>query len=55
MASDHGVPNRPTWDQGTRLSDELVLLLRHRIAGGYYNQPQVIDALARALIRAHVA
>jgi len=32
------------------ISDERVTLLRHRVATGYYEQPKVIDATARAML-----
>jgi hypothetical protein len=31
------------------MTEELVALLRHRVATRYYEQPQVIDAVARAI------
>lgn len=38
-------------DKGHDMSDELVALLRHRVATGYYDQPQVLAAVARAIAR----
>jgi hypothetical protein len=32
------------------MSDDRVRLLRHRVATGYYTQPKVIDATARAML-----
>jgi hypothetical protein len=32
------------------MSDELIELLRERVAQQYYNQPQVIDVIARAIL-----
>lgn len=34
-----------------RMSEQLVALLRDRVATRYYDQPQVIDAVARAMLR----
>jgi hypothetical protein len=34
------------------MSQELIALLRHRVESRYYDQPQVIDAIARAIVRA---
>lgn len=31
------------------MSEALVELLRHRVATRYYDQPQVVDAIARAI------
>jgi hypothetical protein len=37
--------------EGTfRMSEELIELLRQRIESRYYDQPQVIDVLARAIL-----
>lgn len=33
-----------------RMSEELIQLLRHRVAARYYDQPQVIDMIARAIL-----
>ena len=33
------------------MKEELVALLRHRVATRYYEQPQVVDRLARTLIK----
>ena len=33
------------------MREDLVALLRYRVATGYYEQAQVIDRLARALIK----
>lgn len=33
------------------MKEDLVALLRYRIATGYYEQAQVIDRLARALVK----
>jgi hypothetical protein len=33
------------------MSEELVALLRHRVATRYYDQPRVVDAVARAILR----
>jgi len=32
------------------MSEELIALLRQRIATRYYDQPQVIDVIARAIL-----
>lgn len=32
------------------MSDELLALLRQRVAAQYYDQPQVIDVIARAIL-----
>jgi hypothetical protein len=32
------------------MSKELIELLRQRVAGQYYDQPQVIDVIARAIL-----
>jgi hypothetical protein len=32
------------------MSEELIALLRQRIAARYYDQPQVIDVIARAIL-----
>jgi hypothetical protein len=34
---------------GGQMSPELIALLRHRVATRYYDQPQVIDRIARAI------
>lgn len=33
------------------LSPELLALLRHRVATRFYDDPRVIDAVARAIVR----
>jgi hypothetical protein len=33
------------------MSEELVAFLRHRVATRFYDQPQVIDFVARAILR----
>ena len=33
------------------MSEELVALLRHRVATWYYDQPRVVDAMARVMHR----
>ena len=33
------------------MTDELVALLRNRVATRYYDQPRVIDAIARAILK----
>jgi hypothetical protein len=33
------------------MTEELVALLRHRVATGYYEQPHVVDTVARAVAR----
>lgn len=33
------------------MTEELVALLRNRVAGRFYDQPQVIDIVARAVLR----
>lgn len=33
------------------MSTKLLALLRDRVAGGYYDRPEVIDAVARAMSR----
>lgn len=33
------------------MTDELVAFLRHRVATRFYDQPQVIDVVARAILR----
>lgn len=32
------------------MSDELIELLRERVAQQYYDQPQIIDVIARAIL-----
>lgn len=34
------------------MSEELVALLRYRVASWYYYQPRVVDAMARVILRA---
>jgi hypothetical protein len=45
---------RPINDRDTSheppMSAELIALLRHRIASRFYDEPQVIDAIARAIL-----
>jgi hypothetical protein len=46
----------PTKDEPVRrgeplMKEDLVAVLRHRVATRYYDQPQVIDRLARELIK----
>ena len=36
---------------GLPMSQELVALLRHRVATWYYDQPRVVDAMARVIQR----
>jgi len=37
--------------EGTfRMSDELLEVLRQRVAASYYDQPHVIDMIARAIL-----
>jgi hypothetical protein len=38
---------------GSQMSGELLTLLRQRVATRFYDQPQVIDRIARALIQNH--
>jgi hypothetical protein len=33
------------------MTDELVALLRDRVASRYYDQPRVIDTIARAMLK----
>lgn len=33
------------------MTDELIALLRYRVATRYYDQPRVIDAVARAILK----
>ena len=33
------------------MSDDLLALLRYRIATRFYDQPQVVDRIARAILR----
>jgi hypothetical protein len=33
------------------MSEKLLLLLRERVASGYYDRPEVVDAVARAMTR----
>jgi hypothetical protein len=37
--------------ESPNMSDELVALLRHRVATGFYAQPAIVDALARIILR----
>lgn len=37
-------------DRMARMTEELVALLRHRIDARYYDQPQVLEIIARALL-----
>jgi hypothetical protein len=39
-------------EEHARMSEELVALLRQRVATRYYDQPHVVDAIARALLSA---
>jgi len=32
------------------MSEELIALLRQRIAAQYYDQPQIVDVIARAIV-----
>ena len=34
----------------TRMSEQLIALLRDRVASRYYDRPEVVDAVARAII-----
>lgn len=45
MNADAGLP--------FRMSDELLRQLRERVASQYYDQPQIIDLIARAILHAH--
>jgi len=63
MSTDPGVPQGSASDEpsptdaesrattGASMSRELIALLRHRIATRYYDQAQVIDRVARALVK----
>jgi hypothetical protein len=42
--------NMTTGGREDPMSGERMLLLRHRVATGYYEQPKVIDATARAML-----
>ena len=35
---------------GLQMSEELIALLRQRVATQYYDQPKVIDVIARAIL-----
>ncbi len=39
--------DNPDSEERPRMSDELVVLVRHSVATGYYDQPHVIDTVAR--------
>lgn len=41
----------PSRETSVVLSDELVTLLRERVATHYYEQPRVVDVLARRLLQ----
>lgn len=47
--------NQPTIERDTsdppKMSAELIALLRHRVATRFYDKPQVIDAIARAMLK----
>ena len=51
MDNDHEVHPDPDTPEQSPMSEELVALLRHRVATRYYDQPQVVDAIARGLLR----
>jgi hypothetical protein len=38
-------------NEEAQMSNELLALLRHRVTTRYYDQPQVIDRIARAVLR----
>ena len=40
-----------TADNERPMSEQLVALVRDRVATRYYDQPQVIDVIARAMVR----
>ena len=46
------IPQAPITNaqNGLQMSDELIALLRRRVAAQYYDQPQVIDVIARAIL-----
>jgi hypothetical protein len=48
MSSQNNGPN--TYTDKIWMSDELLALLRQRVAAQYYDQPQVIDVIARAIL-----
>jgi hypothetical protein len=60
MDSDCGEPStkcdcrdHDVTQQDAQMSVEMLALLRHRVATRYYDQPQVIDRIARAICRNH--
>lgn len=48
MSSQNNGPT--TYTDKIWMSDELLVLLRQRVAAQYYDQPQVIDIIARAIL-----
>lgn len=60
MDSDYGEPStkcdcgdHDVSQQDAQMSVEMLALLRHRVATQYYDQPQVIDRIARAIYWNH--
>ena len=43
-------PSRSMYSDKVWMSEELLALLRQRVAAQYYDQPQVIDVIARAIL-----
>lgn len=39
-----------TSPEQSRMTEALIALLRHRIAAQYYDQPQVLEVIARAIL-----
>jgi hypothetical protein len=42
--------NAAVTEQGSAMSDELVALVRQRVANRFYDDPGVIDAMARSIV-----
>jgi hypothetical protein len=48
ILSDRAPTTKPQSE--LQLSDELIALLRSRVAARYYDQPEVIELIARAIL-----
>ena len=51
MRPDPYPPTRAADEPATAISDELIQALRQRVAARFYDQPRVIDVIARRLLQ----
>jgi hypothetical protein len=51
MRESSATPTGPARQQQSAMTEELVALLRDRVTTRFYDQPQVVDAVARSIVR----